>query len=382
MNIKGGDSLHSSIVKYHVKLKFDIEGVVEKADLIGAIFGQTEGLFGPEMNLNELQKSWKVGRIEVSLDSKGDRTRGEVLIPMSTDISTAALIAAAVESVEKVGPCPAHFTLIGIEDVRVSKRRIIAERAKSIIKEWASKSISESEELLKDLIDVARRSKLITYGKEELPAGPGIHTSDTIIVVEGRADVINLLRAGIENVMAIEGIKIPETVIKLSKDKKIIAFLDGDRGGDLILKELSQVMKIDKVLRAPQGKEVEDLTPLEILEILKEEPQIKPAEEVPIYLEGLSAKVKESFPSINGTLEAMILDEKFDQIMRVPVNELVQRLESIEGAKYLIFDGIITQRLIDLASKIGIIAIVGHRMGEITKKQDILLKTFDEFGLE
>lgn len=375
--------MHSSIVKYYVRLKFDVEGVVEKADLIGAIFGQTEGLFGPEMNLNELQKTWKVGRIEVNLESKGNRTYGEVLIPMSTDISTAALIAAAVESVDKVGPCSAHFTLIGIEDVRESKRRIIAERAKSIVKEWASKSISESEELLKDIMDVARRSKLITYGKEELPAGPGIHTSDTIIIVEGRADVINLLRAGIENVIAVEGVKIPETVVKLSKDKKVIAFLDGDRGGDLILKELSQMMKIDKVLRAPPGREVEDLTPLEILEILKKEVQIQPAEEVPTHLEGLSAKVQESLSSISGTLEAIILDEKFDQIARVPVNELVQRLENTEGAKYLIFDGIITQRLVDLALKKGMIAIVGHRMGDITEKpSDISLKTFDEFGLE
>lgn len=375
--------MHSSVVKYYVRLKFEVEGVVEKADLIGAIFGQTEGLFGPEMNLNELQKTWKVGRIEVSLESKGDRTYGEVLIPMSTDISTAALIAAAVESVDKVGPCSARFTLIGIEDVRESKRRIIAERAKSIIKEWASKSISESEKLLKDLMEVARRAKLISYGKEELPAGPGIYTSDTIIVVEGRADVINLLRAGIENVIALEGVKIPETVIKLSKDKKIIAFLDGDRGGDLILKELSQVMKVDKVLRAPQGREVEDLTPLEILEILGKEAQIQSTEGTPTYLNILSEKVKEVFPTINGTLEAIIFDEKLDQIARVPVNELVQRLESTEGAKYLIFDGIITQRLVDLASKIGLIAIVGHRMGDIIKKPtNISLKTFDEFRLE
>lgn len=317
------------------------------------------------------------------MDSKGDRTYGEVLIPMSTDISTAALIAAALESVEKVGPCPARFTLLGIEDVRASKRRIIVERAKSIIKEWATKSVSESDELLKDLIDVTKRSKLIAYGKEELPAGPGIHDSDTIIIVEGRADVINLLRSGIENVIAVEGVKIPETVIRLSKGKKVTAFLDGDRGGDLILKELSQLMKVDKVLRAPQGREVEDLTPVEILEILKGEAKIQPAEEAPTYLDRLSAKVQESFPSINGTLEAIIFDEKFDQMMRVPVNELVQRLESAEGAKYLIFDGIITQRLMDLASKIGIISIVGHRMGDITKKQPgISLKTFDEFGLE
>ncbi|MGQ9719089.1 MAG: DNA primase DnaG [Nitrososphaerales archaeon] len=376
--------MHSSIVKYHVRLKFDVEGVVEKADLIGAIFGQTEGLFGPEMNLNELQKSWKVGRIEVSLESKGDRTRGEVLIPMSTDISTAALIAAAVENVDKVGPCPAHFTLLGMEDVRVSKRKVIVERAKNIIKEWASKSVSESEELLKDIMEVTRRSKLITFGKEELPAGPGLLTSDTIIIVEGRADVINLLRAGVENVVALEGVKIPESVIKLSKEKKAIAFLDGDRGGDIIFKELSQVAKIDKVLRAPPGREVEDLTPIEVLEILKKEVPTQPPEEAHVpFSENLSTKLQELFPSINGTLEAVVLDGNLDQIMRVPVNELVQRLESTKEAKYLIFDGIITQRLVDMASNMGIDVIIGHRMGDITKKRtDMLLKTFDELGLE
>jgi len=289
-----------------------------------------------------------------------------------------------VENVDKVGPCPAHFTLLGVEDVRVSKRRIIVERAKNIIKEWASKSVSESEELLKDIMEVTRRSKLITFGKEELPAGPGILTSDTIIIVEGRADVINLLRTGIENVVALEGVKIPESVIKLSKEKKTIAFLDGDRGGDIILKELSQVAKIDKVLRAPPGREVEDLTPVEVLEILKKDVPIPPPEEVHVpFSENLSTKLQELFPSINGTLEAVILDGNLNQIMRVPVNELVQRLESTKDAKYLIFDGIITQRLVDMASNMNIDVIIGHRMGDITKKRtDMLLKTFDELGLE
>jgi len=381
---KGSTNLHSSIVKYHVRLKFEIEGVVEKADMIGAIFGQTEGLFGPDMNLNELQKSWKVGRIEVSLESKKDQTYGEVLIPMSTDISTVALIAAAVENVDKVGPCSANFTLLGIEDVRVYKRKIIVERAKEIIKEWASKSVSESGELLKDLIEVAKRSKLISYGKEELPAGPGVFTSDTILVVEGRADVINLLKAGIDNVIAIDGVKIPESVIKLSKEKKVVAFLDGDRGGDLISKELSQITNIDKIIRAPQGKEVEDLTPTEVISILKKEMEAPPIEEISVlYQEQLIEKVHEEFPNINNTLEAMILDENFTQIMRIPINELMQGLENAEGAKYLIFDGIITQRLIDSALKIGIKAIVGHRVGDITKNQtDLLLKTFNDFGLE
>ena len=235
--------------------------MVEKADLIGAIFGQTEGLFGPEMNLNELQKTWKVGRIEINLESKNDKTWGAILIPMSTDVSTAALIAAAVESVDKVGPCSARVVLEGIEDVRASKRAQIADRAKDIMKEWSSRTLSEGENLLKDVQESTKRARVVNFGVENLPAGPGVYTADGVYVVEGRADVVLFLRAGIENVVAVEGTSIPQAVIDLSRKKRIIAVLDGDRGGDLIEKELAQVMKVEKVIRAPDGKEVEDLTP-------------------------------------------------------------------------------------------------------------------------
>ncbi len=227
-------SQEKGIVKYLVKLRFDVEGVVEKADLIGAIFGQTEGLFGPEMNLQELQKTWKVGRIEINLQSSNGKTSGEVLIPMSTDVSTAALIAAAVENVDKVGPCSARFQLGGITDVRADRRKVIVDRAKAIMKDWASKTASEGEESLKDIVDSAKKARLITFGKEGLPAGPAVASSDTVIVVEGRADIINLLRAGIENTIAVEGTSVPETVKDLArKGRTLIAFLDGDSGGDL-----------------------------------------------------------------------------------------------------------------------------------------------------
>lgn len=374
----------SGIVKYLVKLKFDVEGVVEKADLIGAIFGQTEGLFGPEMNLHELQKQWRVGRIEINLDSKSDKTTGEVLVPMSTDISTAALIAAAVESVEKVGPCSAHFTLVGIEDVRATKRKTIVERAKFIMKEWASKSVSEGEEVLRDVTEATKRARIVTFSKDELPAGPGVFTADTVYLVEGRADVINLLRAGIENVVAIEGTKIPESIIKLSKEKKVIAFLDGDRGGDLILKELAQVANIIRVIRAPHGKEVEDLTPVEILELLRREPQPPVRVEARITLpEPLLEKVKEIHPKIDGTLEAVVLDETYGEVLKVPVNELVQRLEETRNARHIVFDGIITQRLVDVCGRVGASVLVGHRAGEIAKKPDgVGIYTFDALGLE
>src|SRR5437867_5192906 len=260
----------TGIVKYHVKLKFEVDGLVEKADIIGAIFGQTEGLLGPEMNLNELQKVSKVGRIEVNVDTKSNMAKGDAVIPMSTDISTAALIAAAIESIDKVGPFQAKFALMGIDDIRAIKKKVIVDRAKKIVQEWATKTISEGEEMLKDVYDASKPGKLTAFGKAQLACGTGVFDSDWIILVEGRADVINLLRAGFDNAIAIEGAKIDETITNLTSGKRVVAFLDGDRAGDLILKELHGVVNIDKVLRAPTGREVEECTPLEISDILKD----------------------------------------------------------------------------------------------------------------
>ncbi len=422
---------NTGIVKYHVKLKFDVDGLVEKADIIGAIFGQTEGLLGPEMNLNELQKVSKVGRIEVNVDSKSNSAKGDALIPMSTDISTAALIAAAIESIDKVGPFQAKFSLIGIDDIRAIKKKIIVDRAKKIVQEWATKTISEGEEMLKDVYDASKPGRLTTFGKAQLACGVGVYDSDWIILVEGRADVINLLRAGYENSIAIEGAKIDETILKLTHGKRVIAFIDGDRAGDLILKELQGLVKIDRVYRAPAGREVEECTPLEISEILRDAEQfIKniyanspnisntenqfqmrnnvhgsinqhqinmiDTESKPInnqqnkvsvedynnqikYLnteknkaaikedEEIISTTKQIFPEINETLEAVIFDSSMKTMIKVPVSEIVKRITNSQGGKLLVLDGIITQRLIEAANKAGIQYIIGHRTSNIKK---------------
>jgi len=386
----------SGIVKYLVKLKFEVDGVVERADVIGAIFGQTEGLFGPEMNLNELQKSWKVGRIEINLESKNDKTRGEVIVPMSTDIGTAALIAAAVESVDKVGPCSARFNVAAIEDVRAVKRKQIVDRAKLIVRDWSSKTSSEGENLLKDVTESTKRAKVINYGMENLPAGPGVYSSDLVYLVEGRADVVLFLRAGIENVVALEGTSVPDSIIELGKKKRLIAVLDGDRGGDLIEKELAQVVRVEKVYRAPTGKEVEDLTPIDVINMLKAEKAEAPpssrrqkqAESAPPKApeeadEPVVAKTRELYPNLNGTLEAILLDQGLQEIARFPISELVQKMEGTSGAQYLIFDGIVTQRLVESAAKVGVKGIIGHRTGELSQvPDDVRIGTFRDLGLE
>ena len=413
---------NTGIVKYHVKLKFEVDGLVEKADIIGAIFGQTEGLLGPEMNLNELQKVSKVGRIEVNVDTKGNMAKGDALIPMSTDISTAALIAAAIESIDKVGPFQAKFNLMGIDDIRAIKKKIIVDRAKKIVQDWATRTISEGEEMLKDVYDASKPGRLTSFGKAQLACGTGVFDSDWIILVEGRADVINLLRAGFDNAIAIEGARIDETVTKLTEGKKVVAFLDGDRAGDLILKELHGVVKIDKVLRAPPGKEVEECTPLEISEILKDAflieaaaPQMRqehaqdrrhshsrrerePREEYrapppppqpaqpskEVIAEDapeIVSAVRDVYPQINETLEAVVLDGSLNQLLKVPVSEVIKRLDSAEGGKLLVLDGIVTQRLVDAADRVGIEYIIGHRTAELKKPADIRVRTFGDIGI-
>ena len=385
----------SGIVKYLVKLRFEVDGVVERADVIGAIFGQTEGLFGPEMNLNELQKSWKVGRIEINLESKNDKTRGEVIVPMSTDIGTAALIAAAVESVDKVGPGSARFNVGAIEDVWGGMWMQIVDRAKLIVRDWSSKTSSEGENVLKDVTESTKRAKVVNYGLENLPAGPGVYSSDLVYLVEGRADVVLFLRAGIENVVALEGTSIPDSIIELGKKKRLIAVLDGDRGGELIEKELAQVMHVEMVIHAPAGKEVEDLTPIDVINMLKAEKAEVPAQprrqrqaespqpRVAEPDEPVVVKARELYPNLNGTLEAILLDQGLQEIGRFPISELVQKMEGTSGAQFLIFDGIVTQRLVESAAKVGVKGIIGHRTGELNHvPDDMRIGTFRDLGLE
>jgi DNA primase len=378
----------TGIVKYHVKLSFEVDGLVERADIIGAIFGQTEGLLGPEMNLNELQRMSKVGRIEVTTNTTTNTTKGDALIPMSTDIDTASLIAAAIESIDKVGPFDCKFQLNAIEDVRATKKDDIIKRAKEIKQQWATKSISESDTMLKDIHEgTSTASKLTTYGKAKLPCGVGVFESPWIILVEGRADVINLLRAGIDNSLAIDGARIDESIKDLCETKdKVIAFLDGDRAGGFILKELKSVVDIDVVHRAPEGVEVEELTPQQITDILKDtldelkNPKPKPTLTDPND-KPMAELAEKTFSQINETLEAIGLDANRNEVFKVPISELVSKLSVQSGIKYLILDGIVTQRLVDGARQAGIECIIGHRIANLTNRDGISLKTFTDLGV-
>ena len=254
--------------KYLIHARIAASGVVERSDVVGAVFGQTEGLLGDELDLRDLQQSSKVGRIDVQIRSENGQSFGTLTIATSLDKAETAILGASLETIERVGPCRADIEVSEIEDVRAAKRREVVDRAKELLATAFDESVISTDELVADVRESVRVEDIVEY--EELPAGPRVDSSDAIIVVEGRADVLQLLKYGIKNVIAVEGTDVPDTVARLSTERTTTVFVDGDRGGELILRELLQVGDVDFVAFAPPGQSVEDLSRSEVLDRLRQ----------------------------------------------------------------------------------------------------------------
>ena len=262
-------NIDPNATKYMIKAKITADGVVEKPDVVGAIFGQTEGLLGEDLDLRDLQKTGRIGRIEAEVVSKGGKSEGIIYVSSSLDQVETVILASALETVDRVGPCKAAIRVLGIEDVRIIKREKVVERAKELLNEMIAQSKGSSADLTQSIRQSIQVEEITSYGKDRCPAGPSVKDSESIIIVEGRSDVLNLLKAGIKNAIAVEGTNIPKTVQELSKERVATAFVDGDRGGELILKELFQTSEIDFVARAPRAHEVEELTSKQIVKCLR-----------------------------------------------------------------------------------------------------------------
>jgi len=395
-----------STTKYIIHGKIEVEGIVEKPDVVGAIFGQTEGLLGDELDLRELQKTGRIGRIQVTIESEGGKSYGTIMIPSSLNRVETSILASALETVDRVGPCTASIVLEQIEDVRESKRRQIINRAANILKHWEEDVIPESQEITNEVLQSIKVGAIQKYGEENLPAGPELESSDSIIIVEGRADILNLLKCGIGNTIAVEGTNIPQTIVELSKKKECTVFLDGDRGGDLILKELLQVADIKYVLRAPPGKEVEDLTRKEIVKIVrnkipvekilkdleKKKPKNKKSKKqkkFPQFQKGKKEKkiaievphpLIETIAPIKETLQAKLFNEKYEILDTISVRKLTDKLTEInEKITAIVFDGVITQRLVDIATEKQVQYLIGARKSSLTKiPTNLSILTFDQ----
>ncbi len=373
---------NSDTTKYIIRVRINAEGVVEKPDVVGAVFGQTEGLLGEDLDLRNLQKTGRIGRIEVNIDSKAGKSSGTILIPSSLDKIETAILAAAIETIDRVGPCVAEISVEKVVDVRAAKRKQIINRAKHVLSDKFDHGIPGDQEIAESVRQAVRIEKITSYGEDSLPAGPNILNSDAILIVEGRADVMNLLRYGIKNAVAVEGTNVPLAVGELSKKKTVTVFLDGDRGGDLILKELLQIADIDYVARAPDGKGVEELTQKEIVKALRNKVPVEQAIDSRSNRRTKSSKrkilrwkpnqkeneLKAYAEELNGTLSAKLLNSGKKVIKEVAVRDLANVLKESDNVTGVVFDGVITQRILDIAAEKNLDYLVGVKLGNIVKR--------------
>ena len=404
--------------KYLIHAQITANGIVEKPDVVGAVFGQTEGLLSNDLDLRELQRTGRIGRIQVNIRSNGGRAKGEIVIPSSLDRVETAILAASLETINRVGPCEAEIKTLKVEDVRAVKREQVVNRAKEIYKNMVESVGPASMKMIEEVREAMRVHEISEYGDDRLPAGPSIHTSDAIIVVEGRSDVLNLLKYGIKNTVAVEGVSVPRSIGELSKKRTTTAFVDGDRGGELILKELLQIGEVDYITRAPKGKEVEDLEKDEVLIALRDKvptaqflanhnilnesngghkrdnnrkynrnsrkhQKFTPREQVvveePVIEDDEVTLMKDMLKEFEGTGNGAILDEALNMTKEVEVENLYEEIKNIDGtADSVIFDGVISQRLVDVASEKGIKKLVAFKSMNIVKKpHEVKLITID-----
>jgi len=348
-------------IKYMIRAKFEAIGPVEKPDVIGALFGQTEGLLGSDLEIRDLQKEGKIGRIEVETESANGRTQGKIEIPTALDKSETSLIAAAIETIDRVGPTEAKITIEGIEDVRGNKRDYILERAKKLLE--GMEGVSTSKEISQNLKTASRAARIQEYGDEKLPSGD--LSDKEIIIVEGRADVVNLLENRVNNVIGMNGTKLPQGVIDLSKEKEMTLFVDGDRGGKLIAKNVIENAKIKYIAFAPDGKEVEELSGKEILASLrkkipveefssnsfsenrKENREIKEVNRKKIDKEEL----KESLKQVNNSKKVYFFDDELNVIKKTSLTQASKDLERAKNVAVVAIDGKTTSTIVRSAQK-------------------------------
>ncbi|MBO6274008.1 MAG: DNA primase [Methanobrevibacter sp.] len=397
--------------KYLIHAQINANGIVEKPDVVGAVFGQTEGLLSNDLDLRELQRTGRIGRIQVNIHSNSGRAKGEIVIPSSLDRVETAILAASLETINRVGPCEAEIQTLKVEDVRAVKREQVVNRAKEIYKNMVESVGPASMKMIEEVREAMRIHEISEYGDDRLPAGPSIHTSDAIIVVEGRSDVLNLLKYGIKNTVAVEGVSVPQAIGDLSKKRTTTAFVDGDRGGELILKELLQIGDVDYITRAPKGKEVEDLEKDEVLVALRDKvptaqflanhnilsesnnnnhqhkkhdkhhhkKQQKYHKEPKVEIEDDEVSLmKDMLKEFEGTGCGAILDEALNITKEVSIEDIYEEIKNIEGsADTVIFDGIISQRLVDVSSQKGIKKLVAFRSNIVKKPYNLKIITIE-----
>ena len=193
----------SSEGKYVIHATIRVDGTVARKDVVGAIFGQTEGLLGEGLQLRKLQRTGRIGHVDVNLNNHKGRVQGVIEVSSSIDQVSTAVIGAALETIDRIGPCKAVIKVKQIENIRSAKRDHVIDRAKQLLLEIVNSASGESKNILYEVKAVLTLETEVEF--EEMTAGPNVKKSDSISIVEGRNDVPNLLKFGINHAIATMG---------------------------------------------------------------------------------------------------------------------------------------------------------------------------------
>ncbi len=357
---------------YLIKAKIESNGVIEKSDVVGAIFGQTEGLLGEELDLRELRNHGKVGRFEVDLDNSGGSTQGDIEISTSLDAADTAILASSLETIEKVGPTRSDIRIETILDVRSSKRDYILKRSKQLLNDMKRENPDMSE-LKQEIKQETREEEIIDY--KGFQAGPDVRFSEEVILVEGVADVKNLVRNGVKNSVALGGTSVPDRIPSIVGDRKVTAFLDGDRGGDLILEELESKLDLDSVARAPEDLEVEELSEKQIYEALRDKESSKYVESEEVQEFELEERernrVLEVMDDLVATRAVNLLNKDLEVIEKFPA-DMIDGVEQ-DNVYAVLCDSEINEEIVNLAEDMDAAYIVGRTLSGTANSSDVHL---------
>ena len=371
----------SSEGKYVIHATIRVDGTVARKDVVGAIFGQTEGLLGEGLQLRKLQRTGRIGHVDVNLNNHKGRVQGSIEVSSSIDQVSTAVIGAALETIDRIGPCKAVIKVKDIENIRSAKRDHVIDRAKQLLLQIVNSASGESKNIIDEVKAVLTLDTEVDF--EEMTAGPNVKNSDSIIIVEGRNDVRNLLKFGIKNAIATMGSGIkPELADLASKKKTVTAFLDGDRGGKLLLMEISGTLgkSLTHVAFAPQSREVEHLEGKVVTKCLgQKETASKAVARIQTEIQkdddkavgkgkaSLEApeEIKGWAPMMDGLKanHAVIVLEDGTGSDPVGARALEAALGESDGAQGLVFSGTVTDRIHELASGAGINTVVGKKVG-------------------
>jgi len=394
---KQGNS--SKAMKYMIRADIKVNGTVQRKDIIGAIMGQTEGLLGDDLELRKLQRSARVGHVDVETEVKNGKVHGNIFIPSSMDNVETAIIASSLETIDRIGPCDAVITVVEINDVRATKRNSVVERAKELLLNLVNSGEAASKTVVEEVRAVLTTGTATSY--HGLTSGPNVENSDSLIIVEGRNDVRNLLNHGIKNAISADGAgDIKQELIDLanSKDTVILA-IDGDRGGEMLFLQLFDMLKIDHVAQAPPGQEWELLPQKTITMCLQKkteaarfksdlDKQIALDEKKYSKDDSWKEELDDTFEASEAPPEIQELFDKLDEIGKnkalflfkdgsysdeeISASKLSDSIQEAEDVEAIIINTPITGTVLEKLKDSSIPTLVGTKEGKDFKTQDDL----------